>query len=169
MFRTHSLIASAFLAGFAIGAAVAALVPRPWPYSSVAKSITATLTRAMIPQETDPAVKYFGRVRRRPWIKFNEMAPKTKMVEGGVLIQSDPAELERHGDRIVEVPQFREGTTVSDAHGGVMAYVPSGSIKRGTDLGRYDCRSRGIRHVSWEGSARQKPPTYLPDNRTDID
>jgi len=104
-------------------------------HSSVGNSIMATITRAMSAQEAAAAVNYYSKLRRRPWIKVVESAtaPKTEIVEGGLRIQVEPIELEALGERIVEVPQYRERTRLYDSHAGFVAYVPAGAIKRGKD------------------------------------
>src|SRR6185503_1519493 len=79
-------------------------------HSSVGNSIMATITRAMTADEMQAAVSYFGKLQRRPWIKVveNAMVPKTELVEGGLRIGREPAQLEPLGERIVEVPEYRE-------------------------------------------------------------
>jgi cytochrome c553 len=105
-------------------------------HSSVGNSIMATITRAMTADEMQAAVTYFGKLQRRPWIKVveNAMVPKTELVEGGLRIGREPEELEALGERIVEIPQFRERTRLYDSRAGFVAYVPLGSIKRGKDF-----------------------------------
>ena len=104
-------------------------------HSSVGNSIMATITRAMSVQEAEAAVNYYSKLRRRPWIKVVESAtaPKTEIVEGGLRIQVEPIQLETLGERIVEVPQYRERTRLYDSHAGFVAYVPAGAVKRGKD------------------------------------
>ena len=96
----------------------------------------ATITRAMTAEEAQAAVNYYTKLRRRPWIKVVEaaMAPKTEIVEGGLRIQREPEALETLGERVVEVPQYRERTRLYDSHAGFVAYVPVGAIKRGKDF-----------------------------------
>ena len=105
-------------------------------HSSVGNSIMATITRAMTADEAQAAVSYYSKLRRRPWLKVVEgaMAPKTEIVEGGLRIQREPEALEPLGERIVEVPQYRERTRLYDSHAGFVAYVPAGAIKRGKDF-----------------------------------
>ena len=105
-------------------------------HASVGNSIMATITRAMTAEETQAAVNYYSKLRRRPWIKVVEgtMAPRTEIVEGGLRIQRAPEELETLGERVVEVPQYRERTRLYDSHAGFVAYVPVGAVKRGKDF-----------------------------------
>jgi cytochrome c553 len=105
-------------------------------HSSVGNSIMATISRAMTADEAQAAVTYFSKLRRRPWIKVveNAMVPKTEIVEGGLRIQREPEQQEPLGERIVEVPEYRERTRLYDSHAGFVAYVPVGSIKRGKDF-----------------------------------
>lgn len=105
-------------------------------HSSVGNSIMATITRAMSADESQAAVNYYSKLRRRPWIKVveSDMAPKTEIVEGGLRIQREPEQLEPLGRRVVEVPQYRERTRLYDSHAAFVAYVPPGSMKRGKDF-----------------------------------
>src|SRR5689334_8964423 len=105
-------------------------------HASVGNSIMATITRAMTVDEAQAAVNYYSTLRRRPWIKVVEgaMAPTTEIVEGGLRIQREPEALEPLGQRVVEVPQYRERTRLYDSHAGFVAYVPVGAIKRGKDF-----------------------------------
>ena len=105
-------------------------------HSSVGNSIMATITRAMTAEEAQAAVTYYSKLRRRAWLKVVEgtTAPKTEIVEGGLRIQREPEALEPLGERIVEVPQYRERTRLYDSRAGFVAYVPAGAINRGKDF-----------------------------------
>jgi cytochrome c553 len=102
-------------------------------HSSVGNSIMGNIALAMTTQEAEAAVKYFSRLRRRPWIKVveSETAPTTELVDGGLRVPREPQKLEPLGERIVEVPQDAERTRLYDSHAGFIAYVPMGSIARG--------------------------------------
>jgi cytochrome c553 len=102
-------------------------------HSSVGNSIMATISRALTPEETKAAVDYFARLPRTPWLTVIEttMAPKTRIIEGGLRVPLEPEELEAIGQRIVEVPKFPTRSRAYDAHAPFVAYVPTGSIRRG--------------------------------------
>lgn len=102
-------------------------------HSSVGNSIMATITRAMTPGEAKAAIDYFVTLPRKPWITIIEtaMAPKTRIVEGGLRIPIEPEQLEPIGQRIVEVPKFPARSRLYDSHAPFVAYVPMGSLRRG--------------------------------------
>ena len=102
-------------------------------HASVGNSIMAIITRAMTPEETKAAIDYFVQLPRKPWIEVIEtaMAPKTRIVEGGLRVPIEPQELEPIGQRIVEVPKFPARSRNYDSHAPFVAYVPMGAVRRG--------------------------------------
>ena len=102
-------------------------------HSSLGNSIMATIARAMTPEETKASIDYFTKLPRKPWITVIEtaMAPKTRIIEGGLRVPLEPEELEPIGQRIVEVPMYPARSRAYDPHAPFVAYVPMGSIRRG--------------------------------------
>jgi cytochrome c553 len=72
-------------------------------HASVGDSPMAAISRALTPEEAKAAVDYFAGLPRAPWVTVIEtaMAPKTRIVEGGLRVPIEPEELEPIGQRIV--------------------------------------------------------------------
>jgi cytochrome c553 len=71
-----------------------------------------------------------------PWIKVveTETVPKTR-IAAGLFIPIEGAEKEPIGKRIIEVPENTElSETFRSPRSGFVAYVPTGSIKKGEAL-----------------------------------
>jgi len=102
-------------------------------HSSVGNSIMAIITRAMTADETKAAIGYYVKLPRKPWITVIEtaMAPKTRIIEGGLRVPLEPEQLEPIGQRIVEVPKFPSRSRAYDSRAPFVAYVPMGAIRRG--------------------------------------
>jgi cytochrome c553 len=102
-------------------------------HASVGDSPMAAIARALTPEETKAAVDYFAGLQRTPWITVIEsaMAPKTRVVEGGLRVALEPEQLEPIGQRIVEVPKFPSRSASLDPRASFVAYVPMGSLRRG--------------------------------------
>ena len=102
-------------------------------HASVGNSIMAIIARALTAEEARAAITYYSRLPRTPWITVIEgaMVPKTRIIEGGLRVPLEPLELEPLGQRIVEVPKFPARSRLYDSHAPFVAYVPTGSIKRG--------------------------------------
>jgi len=86
-------------------------------------------------EEIQIAANYFAAMKPRPWIRVVEakFVPKTH-VAGWMLVLSTPHEMESIGDRIIETPENLERTELRDDASGFIAYVPTGSLKRGKNL-----------------------------------
>ena len=96
-----------------------------------------------------------------PWIKVVETdtVPKTR-IAGGMFLKLEGGETEPIGQRIIETPDDAERTEVlRDPRSGFIAYVPSGSIKKGEAL--VDDRRRrqddAVRRLPRRGSERPRP------------
>jgi cytochrome c553 len=84
-------------------------------------------------QDVERAASYFAALTYQPWIRVVETdtVPKVR-VKGVSAWGIDPAGgTEPIGDRIVEVPENEELTALRDDASGFVAYVRSGSLKRG--------------------------------------
>ena len=86
-------------------------------------------------QEVQAAAAYFAGLKPRPWIRVVETnsVPKTH-VAGWMLVVNQPEKDELIGKRIIETPENLERTELRDDTSGFIAYVPSGSVKRGQSL-----------------------------------
>jgi cytochrome c553 len=86
-------------------------------------------------QEIQAAAAYFSVLKRKPWIRVVETdtVPKTH-VAGWMLVATEPREMEPVGTRIIETPENLEQTELRDDASGFIAYVPAGSIRKGSLL-----------------------------------
>ena len=88
---------------------------------------------------TDDEIKesaiYFSSMKWTPWITVKETAtvPKTR-IGGNVFFPLPGAETEPIGNRIIETPEDAERFELRDPRSGFIAYVPPGSIGRGSEL-----------------------------------
>lgn len=102
-------------------------------HASRGETPMATIARALTVEEASAAAAYYANLPRLPWIAVIEadMVPKTRLAENGVRVPLQPAELEPIGQRIVEVPKFPARMSGPDPGSPFIAYVPTGSIRRG--------------------------------------
>jgi cytochrome c553 len=86
-------------------------------------------------EEVKAAAEYFSSLKFKPWIRVVETdtVPKTK-VSGWMFVALEPAAKEPIGQRIVEMPEDLERTELRDSASSFIAYVPTGSIKKGEAL-----------------------------------
>jgi cytochrome c553 len=95
-----------------------------------------TIAKGMTEDEIKAAAEYYGSMAWTPWIRVVETntVPKTR-IAGGMFLTLEGGEKEPLGQRIIETPENAEGTEVlRDARSGFIAYVPTGSIKKGEAL-----------------------------------
>ena len=85
--------------------------------------------------EVKAAAEYFASLKMKPRIKVieTESVPKTN-VKGGMLAIVEGGGNEPIGNRIIETPVNFEQTELRDDDSGFIAYVPTGSIKKGEAL-----------------------------------
>jgi cytochrome c553 len=94
--------------------------------------------KAMTDDEIKVAAKYFSSMKWTPWIRVVEAdtVPKTR-IAGGMFLVLEGAEAGKEpiGQRIIEAPEKTEETEVlRNPRSGFVAYVPTGSIKKGEAL-----------------------------------
>jgi cytochrome c553 len=92
--------------------------------------------KAMTDAEIQAAAEYYGSMKWTPWIRVVEtdMAPKTRLAFG-MFLPLTGNEKEPIGHRIVEATENGDATlTLRDPRSGFVAYVPSGSLKKGKAL-----------------------------------
>jgi cytochrome c553 len=99
-------------------------------------NVMIQIAKGMTPEEIKQAADYFGSIKWTPWIKVMESktVPKTR-IQGGMYLRLEGTETEPLGMRIIETPENVEHTeTLRDPRSGFIAYVPTGSIKKGEAL-----------------------------------
>jgi cytochrome c553 len=81
------------------------------------------------------AANYFAGLKYKPWVKVVEAAsvPQTR-VAGSMLAAIPGSAMEPIGQRIIELADDVNRTTLRDPRSGFTAYVPVGSIARGQSL-----------------------------------
>jgi cytochrome c553 len=103
------------------------------------KKNTATMSgnaAGITEAEAKAAAEYFAAIKMTPWIKVVETdtVPKVRNANG-FYVPLEGGEMEPIGRRILEMPVDPEATeTFRNPHSGWIAYVPTGSIKKGEDL-----------------------------------
>ncbi|HEX6465400.1 MAG TPA: c-type cytochrome [Vicinamibacterales bacterium] len=87
----------------------------------------------MTEDEIQDAAKYFSSMKWTHWITVKEAAtvPKTR-ISGNVFFPLPGAETEPIGSRIIEMPEDGDRFELRDPHSGFIAYVPPGSIDKGS-------------------------------------
>ncbi len=94
--------------------------------------------KAMTDDEIKAAATYFAAMKWTPWIRVVEAdtVPKTR-IAGGMFLALEGAEAGKEpiGGRIIEVPEKTEDTeSLRNPRSGFIAYVPTGSLKKGEAL-----------------------------------
>jgi cytochrome c553 len=99
-------------------------------------NVMIQIAKGMTPEEIKAAADYFASMKWSPWIKVMETktVPKTR-IQGGMYLRLEGTETEPIGMRIIETPENVEHTeTLRDPRSGFIAYVPTGSMKKGEAL-----------------------------------
>ena len=91
--------------------------------------------KAATDDEVKAAAEYFSSIKLKPWIRVVETdkVPVTK-IAGGMLVLAKEGGTEPIGERVIEVPEDLERTELRDSTSGFVAYVPTGTLKRGQEL-----------------------------------
>jgi cytochrome c553 len=103
------------------------------------KRNTATMAgnaAGLTQEEAIAAAKYFASIKMTPWIKVVETdtVPKNRNVGGFFWAPVEGNETEPLGNRLLEMPVSLEETELHSPKSSWIAYVPTGSLKRGEDL-----------------------------------
>jgi cytochrome c553 len=103
------------------------------------KRNTATMAgnaAGLTQEEAVAAAKYFASIKMTPWIKVVETdtVPKNRNVGGFFWAPVEGTETEPLGNRLLEMPTSLEETELHSPRSSWIAYVPTGSLKRGEDL-----------------------------------
>jgi cytochrome c553 len=99
-------------------------------------NLMITIAKALTPEEIKASAEYFAAMPWTPWVKVVEANSVSKMESrGGIWIPVDGAAKEPLGMRIMETPENPERTEIlRDPRSGFIAYVPTGSLKKGEAL-----------------------------------
>ena len=100
------------------------------------KANTAQMIEAaqdMTDAEIAEAAKYYSSMKWTHWITVKETAtvPKTR-ISGNVFFPLPGSETEPIGSRIIETPEDAERFELRDPRSGFIAYVPPGSVNKGS-------------------------------------
>ncbi|PWT98439.1 MAG: hypothetical protein C5B51_29310 [Terriglobia bacterium] len=98
-------------------------------------SLMLAIGKAANDEESKSAAEYFSKIKYKPWVRVVEakMVPKTH-VEGWIMVPNKDGGEEPIGTRIIETPEDHERFELRDSMSGFVAYVPTGSLKKGEDL-----------------------------------
>jgi cytochrome c553 len=99
-------------------------------------NLMVEFAKAMTDAEVRAAAEYFGSIAWTPWVKVKETktVPKTH-IDNGLFVPNEGTETEPIGKRIVEVPENKDASeNLRDPRSGFIAYVPTGSLKKGESL-----------------------------------
>jgi cytochrome c553 len=93
------------------------------------------VSKEVTPEELKASVAYFAALKPQKWIKVVE-TDTVPVTHAGVyiLVPSTPAATEPLGERVIEVPVDVARTERKDSTASYIAYVPTGTLKRGEDL-----------------------------------
>jgi len=102
------------------------------------KANTAQMIEAakdMTDEEINAAAEYFSSMKWTPWVRVVEAdtVPKTRL-QGNVFFAIPDGGTEPIGHRIIESPEDSERFELRDPRSGFVAYVPTGSLKKGAAL-----------------------------------
>lgn len=103
--------------------------------ASLPVNFMIAVAKAVSDTDLNAAAKYFSALQRKPWIRVVETntVPKT-LVAGWILVATRAGATEPIGQRIIEMPEDLERTELRDDASGFIAYVPTGSIRKGETL-----------------------------------
>jgi len=94
------------------------------------------LAKALSDEELNAAADYFSSIRWTRWIRVVEtdLVPKTR-IQGNLFLPLEKEKTEPIAGRIIELPENEElAETYRSPRSGFIAYVPTGSVKKGQDL-----------------------------------
>lgn len=125
------------------------------------------IAKGMTEEDIRNAAEYFGSMKWTPWIKVVETAtvPKTR-IAGGMFLSLEGADKEPIGQRIIETPVDAEATeTLRNPHSSFIAYVPTGSLKKGEALATKGecamCHGRDLKGMGPVPGLAGRSPSYL--------
>lgn len=94
------------------------------------------LAQAMTDEEMKTAAEYYSAVPAKPWVQVVEtdLVPKTRITTSKLFVAIEEERSEPIAGRIIEVPANYEQFEIANPRSGIVAYVPTGSIRRGKIL-----------------------------------
>jgi cytochrome c553 len=98
-------------------------------------NLMVDVAKGATPGDVKAGAEYFSSMKLKRWIRVVEAdeVPKTR-IGGGMLMRAEPAATERIGERVIEIPEDLEQTELRNFKSGFVAYVPTGSLKKGEAL-----------------------------------
>ena len=109
--------------------------PGPWQIAHwiVLPPPVVTIASALSEEETKAAAEYFASMKFPHFYKVVEtdMAPKSFVGAGAMRFAAKEGGTEPIGNRIIEIPADEERTEARDPRAQHIAYVPTGSVKKG--------------------------------------
>lgn len=96
--------------------------------------LMTVIAKAASDSEVQAAANYFSEEKPRAWIRVVETGTVPKTMVAGMLVPVKGGGTEPIGQRIIEVPENPELTELRDGGSGFVAYVPTGSTKKGEEL-----------------------------------
>ena len=117
-------------------------------------NLMVQIAKAASDDEVKAAAEYFSSVKLKPWIRVVETdkVPVTK-IAGGMLVLAKEGATEPIGERVIEVPENLERTELRDSTSGFVAYVPTGTLKKGEELVMTGGNGKTIRCTLCHGAA----------------
>ena len=91
--------------------------------------------KAATPEEMNAGADYFSSLKLTRWIRVVETdSVPTTRIAGGMLVLTEPKGTEPIGERVIEVPEDLDQTELRNSTSGFVAYVPTGTLKKGESL-----------------------------------
>jgi cytochrome c553 len=98
-------------------------------------SLMVRIGKALNDDDAKAAAAYFSSIKPKPWIRVveSDTVPSAHPA-GGLMVRNDGGGTEPIGARIIELAEDQERFELRDPNEGFVAYVPTGSIKKGETL-----------------------------------
>src|SRR5262245_51288834 len=141
--------------------------------------IMVTIASALTEEETRAAAEYFASMKFPHFYKVVEtdMAPKSYVGAGAMRFAAKEGGTEAIGNRIIEIPADEDRTEARDPRAQHIAYVPTGSIKKGeAKIGRASgktvqcaiCHGPGLKGLGEVPPIVGRSPEYIYRQLNDI-
>jgi cytochrome c553 len=137
-----------------------------------------TVAKAVSDDDLRIAAEYFSKLKPQQWIRVVETDTVPRHEVGGwMLIAAKEGGEEPIGNRIIEMPEDLERTEFRDPSSGFIAYVPTGSVRRGEALasgadGRVTacsaCHGAGLKGMGPVPALAGRSPSYIVRQLYDI-
>src|SRR2546423_8722838 len=135
-------------------------------------SLMLHLAKNASDEEVKQAAQYYAGLKYKQWIRLVETdtVPKTQVILGSMLAPVEGGGKEPIGQRIIETAEDLERVEVRDSRVGFVAYVPRGSVKRGSELAANGggktvqcaiCHGKDLKGLADVPALAGRSPTYL--------